>query len=145
MDTITEVLIGIVALFFILLALKNIFNLKKICVICVSITLAWIVLLTSYFLNIFTDKTIIAILMGQTSLGIFYLWEKKVREKFKIFRLPLLLTFILLIYSILEIFSLNSLIFIIGLWLFFLIMYIFRTRKSIGKFFNKILECCKKW
>ena len=88
MDTITTVLIGIVILFFILLVLKNIFNLKKFCAICISITLVWVLLLISYFLNIFIDKTIIAILMGHTSLGIFYLWEKKTKEKFKVFRLP---------------------------------------------------------
>ena len=132
-------------LFFILLALKNIFNLKKFCVICISITLAWILLLIFYFLNLFTDKTIIAILMGQTSLGIFYLWEKKTKEKLKVFRLPLLLTFILLIYSVLESFSLNSLIFIIALWLIFLLIYLFRTNKKFKTFSTKIIECCKKW
>mgnify|MGYP001557903535 CR=1 FL=1 len=145
MDTITTVLIGIVALFFILLALKNIFNLKKLCVICVSITLAWVVLLTSYFLNLFTDKIIISIIIGHTSLGLFYLLEKKVGEKFKVFRMPLLLTFILAIYSILESFSLNSFIFLVILWFLFFIIYIFRTKKTISNFFNKILECCKKW
>ena len=35
-----------------------------------------------YFLGIFADKIVIAILMGHTSLGIFYIWEKRVKEKF---------------------------------------------------------------
>lgn len=145
MDTITTVLIGIVILFFILLVLKNIFNLKKFCAICISITLVWVLLLISYFLNIFIDKTIIAILMGHTSLGIFYLWEKKTKEKFKVFRLPLLLTFIFAIYFILESFSLSSLIFIIALWLIFLLIYLFRTNKKFKTFSTKLIECCKKW
>jgi len=145
MDAITTVLIGIVILFFILLVLKNIFNLKKFCVICASITLMWIVLLTLYFLNIFIDRMVIAILMGQASLGIFYLWEKKTKEKFKVFRLPLLLTFIFTIYFILESFSLNSLIFIMVLWLIFLVIYLFRTNKTLYSLANKLIECCKKW
>ncbi len=145
MDTITIIFIGIAALFFIILALKNIFNVKKICVICLSITLAWISLLTLYFLNIFIDKILIAILMGHTSLGLFYLWEKKVRKNYLVFRLPLLLTFIFIIYSILGTFSFNSIIFLIILWLLFFIFYILRTKKSISKFVNKIIECCKKW
>lgn len=145
MDIITIILIGIVVLFFILLALKNIFNIKKICVICVSVSLMWIVLLILYFLKIFNDKIIIAILMGHTSLGIFYIWEKKVRKNALIFRLPLLLTFIFIIYSVLESFKFDSLIFIIALWVLFFIIYLFRTKKSIGKFVNKIIECCKKW
>jgi len=145
MDFITWVLIGITALFFMFLALKNIFNLKKICVICASITLVWVLLLTLYFLNIFADKIIIAILMGQTSLGIFYLWEKKVKKKTKIFGLPLLLTFIFTIYSILESFNFNSLIFMIVLWFFFFIVYLFRTNKKLKTFSTKLIECCKKW
>lgn len=141
MEPITIVLIGITALFFLFLALKTIFNLKKFCTICLSITLTWIMLLGLYFLNIFTDKTIIAILMGQTSLGLFYLWEKKVKKEFLLFRLPLLLTFILAIYSILESFSFNSLYFILVLWFLFFMIYLFKN----NKFANKIIECCKKW
>lgn len=145
MDIITTVLVGIVAIFFILLVLRIIFNLKKGCVICLSVTLTWVALLTFYFLNIFADKIIIAILMGHTSLGLFYLWEKKVKKKFKVFRLPLLISFIFIIYTILENFRFSSLIFIIALWILFFIIYLFRNEKSIQLFFKKIIECCKKW
>jgi|SRR3989344_3563400 len=146
MEIITIVLIGIITLFFILLALKNIFTIKdKFCVICASVTLTWTLLLALYILKIFTDKTIIAILMGQTSIGIFYLLENRVKEKVKLFRLPFLLSLIFIIYLILENFNFNSLIFIIILWAFFFMIYLFRTKKSIGIFFNKILECCKRW
>ena len=145
MEFITWILIGISLLFFLILAVKSLIGNKKFCVICISVSLTWITLLVLYFLKIFPDKIIIAILMGHTSLGLFYLWEKKVREKFKIFRLPLLLSFIFIIYSILEIFSFNSLIFLIILWSLFFIIYLFRTKKGVRKFFNKIIECCKNW
>ena len=145
MDTITTILIGVVALFFILLALKNILNLKKTCVICVSITLAWITLLTFYFLNIFDDKILIAILMGHTSLGIYYMLEKKVRKSFLFFRLPYLLTSIWLIYFIIEGFVLNSLYVIVILWLLFILVYLLRNNSGFSKFVNKLIECCKRW
>src|SRR3989304_3633880 len=102
MDLITWIFIGITLLFFLILALKNILNLKKICVICFSITLMWITLLTLYFLDIFTDKIIIAILMGHTSLGLFYILEKKIKKNFLLFRLPYLLTSISLVYFMLN-------------------------------------------
>ena len=145
METITWIFVGIAIFFFIILTIKNIFNLKKTCAICLSVTLTWIILLILYSLNLFLDKIIIALLMGHTSLGLFYLWEKRAKEKFKVFRLPLLLTFIFIIYSVLEGFGFNNLIFITALWLFFLIIYLLRSKKSVGKFFNKILECCKRW
>jgi len=58
----TLILAGITALFFILLFIKS-FTKKKFCVICVSVSLTWITLLILYFLNIFTDKLIIGILI----------------------------------------------------------------------------------
>ena len=139
------VLVGITALFFVILALKNILNLKKACAICFSVTLTWAVLLALYFLKIFNDKIIIAILMGHTSLGLYYIFERKVRKNALVFRLPLLLTFIFIIYSILEIFSFNSLIFLIILWLIFALIYLFRSTSGFSKFVNKLIECCKRW
>ncbi len=145
MELLFYTIIGIIALFFILLMLKNIFNWKKFCVLCVSVSLTWIFLLIFYFLKIFQDKIIIAILMGHTSLGLFYLWEKKVKERFKIFRLPLLLSFIFIIYSALESFEFKSLLLILGAWLVFFLIYLFRNNKGFNKFTKKIIECCKNW
>lgn len=136
---------GITALFFILLILKNIFKWKKFCALCVSVSLTWIVLLILYFLKLFSNKIILAILMGHTSLGLFYLWEKKAGEKFKIFRLPLLLTFIFIIYSLLENFEFNSLLLILGLWIVFFLIYLFRNNRRFNKLTKKLIECCKKW
>lgn len=145
MEFLFYILIGIIILFFILLLLKNIFNWKKFCTLCISISLTWIILLILYFLNIFSDKIILAILMGHTSLGLFYLFEKKAEEKFKIFRLPLLLSFIFIIYSVIENFDFNSLLLIFGLWLIFYLIYLFRNNKGFNKFTKKLIECCKNW
>src|SRR3989304_5188740 len=137
MELITIVLIGITILFFLLLAMKTIFNIKKACAICLSVTLSWIILLILYFLNIFADKIIIAILMGHTSLGIYYILEKKVKKKFLLFRLPYLLTSISVIYIIIGDFNINSLFFILALWVLFFIIYLFK----FNKFAKKIIEC----
>ena len=145
MDLMTWIFTGITLLFFVILSLKNILNLKKACAICLSVTLTWIVLLTLYFLEVFNDKIIIAILMGHTSLGIYYVLEKRVKKRLLLFRLPLLLTFIFIIYSILESFSFNSLIFLMVLWLIFSLIYLFRSNSGFSKFANKLIECCKKW
>ncbi len=141
MEPIIWILIGITALFFLLLALKSIFNVKKACVICLSVTLAWIILLILYFLNLFPDKIIIAILMGHTSLGLYYIFEKRVRKGALLFRLPLLLTFIFVIYSTLEKFNLNSFVLLAVIWLFFALIYLFK----FNKFATKLIECCKRW
>jgi len=132
----TLILAGITALFFILLFIKS-FTKKKFCVICVSVSLTWITLLILYFLNIFTDKLIIGILMGGTSVGLFYM----LYEKIGIFKLPFLLTLISMIYFILGGFVISTLYLIAGLWILFFIFNLFQNKT----FFKNIVECCKKW
>ena len=141
MESISWILIGVTALFFLLLIIRSVFSIKKGCAICLSVTLTWIALLTLYFLNIFSDKIIIAILMGHTSLGIYYLFEKKVKRRFLLFRLPYLLTSILAIYSIFNGFYINSLMILAIIWVFFTLTYLFK----FNKFATKLIECCKRW
>ena len=145
MDLITWIFAGITLFFFVILALKNILNIKKTCAICLSVILAWAVLLVLYFLVIFTDKMIIAVLLGHTSLGLYYIFERKVKKSVLVFRLPLLLTFIFIIYSILERFSFNTFTFLIILWFIFSLIYSFKNIKGFNKFATKIIDCCKRW
>ncbi len=144
------IFVFICALFFILLGAKELFSKKikeKFCVICASISFTWLILLVLLYYGLFEDKTIVALLIGQSILGIFYIWEKKAKEKIKVFRLPLLLTLILIGYSFIEGFSYNFsvLIFLAVLWIFFSFIFIYRSKGKIGKLFKKILECCKRW
>ena len=144
MESLYLTLIGITSLFVILLIFKEFLPEKfkdKFCVICFSISLTWIILLILYFSGIFTDKTIIAILMGQTSLGLFYLFY----EKLNVFKLPFLLTLIAVIHFIFEDFEIKSLFLLVGLWIIFSIIFVFKSNKKLSNFANKIIECCKKW
>lgn len=144
MESITWVLMSITILFLILLLIKSIIK-REFCVLCVSVALSWITLLMLYHNNLFANKTIIAILMGMTALGIYYFLEKKIKRELTIFRLPFLLTLVFIIYTALESFSLNSLIFLVVLWVVFILIYLFRHNTGFNKFTNKLIECCKKW
>lgn len=136
-------------LFFIFLFIKQISPEKikrKFCVICAAVSVGWLALLILFKLKIFLNFEIIALLMGQTILGIFYLWENKTREKFKLFRLPFLLTLTTTAYFILiSNILIMPLLFLIILWFIFCIIYLLRDKESMGEIFRKILECCKKW
>jgi hypothetical protein len=150
MENIFLTILGISLLFFILLAIKELFSKRikeKFCVICTAVVITWISLLLLYWVGLFSNKIIIALLVGHTSLGIFYLLEKKAKEKLRLFRLPFLLTLVVLAYSLLEGFSygIKTWIFLLILWLIFYFIYLLRTRKSMKAFFKKIVECCKKW
>ena len=150
-----QVLVIIVSLLFILLLVKEFLGKrlkKKFCVICASVTLTWLFLLALFLSGKYEDKIILALLMGQTILGIFYLVEKSVTKrgglkKLKLFRLPFLLTLIFIAYSLLaaplDFFS--GAILIAALWLFFFIVFLFsRNSGKFGKgFIKKLIDCCR--
>ena len=105
MITLFGLLVWMILLFFILLVIKNFFkeHRERFCVICVTVSLTWVVLLVLFWLKLFEDKIIIALLMGQSILGVYYILEGQVKEELKIFRLPFLLTLIIIGYLLLTI------------------------------------------
>ena len=140
------ILLGISALFLTILLIKSLLKIKKICVICSSIFLTWIFLLILFYLDKFTNKIIISLLLGMSITGIYYLVEKNVNKKLTIFRLPFILTLIAFGYFIITLNLLfNSIIFLVFLWLIFLFLYFFKENPKLKSFSNKLVECCRNW
>ena len=150
MNEVLLALIGIVLLFILLLIIKQ-FLPKKIkdnsCVICTAVSLTWIILLGLYYLNLFENKTFIALLMGNTVLGIFYLAEKKVKNEWKIFRLPFYFTLLTVAISVLQITkSIGDLLLIVViLWIVFFSLHYYRGNQKLRGIVKKLIECCKNW
>ncbi|MBI5065164.1 hypothetical protein HZA97_02905 [Candidatus Woesearchaeota archaeon] len=76
----------------------------KVCAICLAVSLTWISLLTLYFFELFKDKIIIAILMGQSTVGIMYSFDKKFEKNKNILALKVLVILLgtLITYYILK-------------------------------------------
>lgn len=53
----------------------------KVCAICTSVSLTWLGLLITYFLNIHQDVLLIGILMGGSVVGVMYQLEKYFKNK----------------------------------------------------------------
>lgn len=146
MNSLLIALMSITGLFILLLLIKSIVK-KEFCVLCGAVTLTWIGLLTAKYLELFTDTVIIALLLGHTSLGVFYLLEKKMSKQWLIFRLPLLLTLLSLTYLLLtetkDILTILSFLFL--LWLALGLLLMSQTNQSLQKIVNKIIACCRSW
>lgn len=134
-------LITIVA-FFVILLIKSLIK-KEFCAICVAVSLTWIFLLILNKLSLFDNKIVIAVLMGQSVLGIFYLAEKKAQNNLKFFRLPFLLTLTFVAYSVIGEFVFSVAKLLLGLWLFFLAIFLYRNNAKVNVFVEKIIACCK--
>lgn len=149
MEPMFWIFLGIVGAFFLFLIAREFVGKRKekICAICFAFSLVWIVLLSMLWLEKFDDKVLLALMMGLTILGIFYAWERNVREKLLIFRLPLLLTLVLVGYTLIEgfIYGYNVLIFLGLLWVLFGVIYLYGSQGKAGGLVRKLVECCKKW
>ena len=116
---------------------------ENLCVICASISLTWIVLLFLYFFDLFDNILIISLLMGMSVTGIYHFAESKIGKanKLKIFRLPFIITLIVIAYYILTFENIvNSILIVMALWLLFVSVYFYNNTK----FIKKLLECCKE-
>ena len=137
---------AIVSLFASLLVLKGLIR-KDFCVICASVSVTWLGLLVLYWLGSFKESLLIALLMGQSVVGGYYLLEKRVPERFLAFRLPFLLSATFGAYLLVAGASefLYPFLFLLALWLAFGALFLSRANKKAGEIFGRLLACCKKW
>jgi hypothetical protein len=144
-----NILLGIIILFFVVLITKQFFSKalkEKTCAICVAVAITWVFLLVLFYLDKFENTLIIALLMGMTLLGIFYIFERNVKKELTLFRLPFLLTLIVVGYFLLTFENLiKELVLLAVIWFVFLLIYGYRNSACLKKFVDKIVECCKKW
>ncbi len=140
------VLAGITGAFIVLLIAKSILK-WKFCVICVSVGLTWLALLTLYWLKVFDHPAVIGVLMGQSVAGVYYLLERRTEQRLHIFRLPVLLTL-----TVLALFALGvsanivpSLLLLASLWLALSVMYLYRNNQKTKLVVERIIACCRDW
>jgi hypothetical protein len=137
--------ISIVGFFILLLVMKK-FLKFEFCLFCASIFLTWFIFLLLYYLDKFNNLTLIALLMGGSAVGLVYLLERKLEEKFLIFKLPFYLSLIAIALMILTgNVYIELIIFIVIIWLFFILIFLFQNNEIIKKVFQTILNCCKNW
>lgn len=149
MNSLQLALTLIFSLFVIFLILKQLLKGKikeEFCVLCASVSITWISLLVLFWLGRFEDKILIALLMGQSTLGVFYLVDHKISDNLKIFRLPFLLTLIVAAYSLINnIKSLSYVVILASLWALFGIIYLYRSNTKVNGLVKKLIECCKNF
>jgi hypothetical protein len=119
----------------------------KFCVICVSVGITWMALLVLYWLGLFNQPVIIAVLMGQTIVGLYYFLENKTEEGLHIFRLPLLLTLTLAALAALGVTTglLHGLSLVALLWIALSLLYFYRQSPKTKIVVDRIIACCKDW
>ncbi|MFA4831196.1 MAG: hypothetical protein WC862_05270 [Patescibacteria group bacterium] len=138
---------AITAIFIAILIVKKITR-SQICAICAGVSLTWIALLAGHWLGwLAIDPLLIAVLMGQSVVGLYYLLERKFAERWGLFRLPFLLSCTFATYLLLGYHGgfLGAVIFVAALWTMFGLLFLFRGSPRWQKIAKQIAACCKNW
>lgn len=138
------ILLGIMLLFVFYMIVKSGFHIKF-CVLCAAISTTWLGLLWLYKLGRFNDPVILALLMGQSITGIFYMVESRVTRELRIFTLPFFLTLIAVFYYFIKGFHGSLPVFSILLILWLMGYAIFASRNDPGKkpLVETVINCCQ--
>ncbi|BCX15746.1 MAG: hypothetical protein KatS3mg097_638 [Candidatus Parcubacteria bacterium] len=130
------------SIIFIFVLIFNAIFKKKICAVCASVFLTWLIFLVLYYFGYFQNLLVLALLIGSSASGIFNL----LKEKLNIFKLPFILTLLTIAYFLLlKQIDIALLIFNLILWLLFALIFLFSKNQNLKSIFQKLIECCKDW
>ena len=143
---ISYVILSITILFGFFLFLRSV-GLLKICALCLAVSSTWIVLLIAYYKSeIMIDPLILGVLMGGSVVGLMYLLEKKIPEKYMIFRLAFYSTLSSWVYFALKrAIVYRATLVLLVVWIISLAIFMSRRRKGVKVWFENIISCCKNW
>lgn len=143
--TLAYIFASIICIFVGLLLVKQWLGFS-VCAICLSIGGTWLGLLAMYHLSTFNDPVILALLMGGSVIGVYYMVERRVPEQLTIFRLPFLLTLFLMAYSAIVLsIAIPSFIVVGSVWVAAGLIFALQDKPAIRRTAKSIIDCCSKW
>lgn len=137
---------AITLLFYASVAIKDKYRWAKACAICLAVSVTWIGLLIARWAGWFENDVLIALLMGESVVGGYYLFDRSVQEKWLIFRLPVLLSLSYLAYAGVSLqWHVPVLGLVLAIWLIHWFLYAYRNTVGMKKRIDKLIACCSRW
>jgi hypothetical protein len=119
----------------------------RLCAICAAVSGTWVLLVVSNIVGYPIDKTVLALLLGESVVGGYYLMQQYAPRSWDLFRLPLLLTMTWLAYGIVtpsSTFAQGGLV-VTGTWVAFAALHAWRSNKHLSWWVAQIIACCRNW
>ncbi|MEK7481446.1 MAG: hypothetical protein AAB633_01730 [Patescibacteria group bacterium] len=120
---------------------------RRFCALCVSVSLTWLWLLVAYVSGRVDDALLIGILMGGSVVGLMYLLQRRLPERFSLFRLPYVVSMVAVVYVVLggRTGGWTAVVALAALWVIFIAVYLFRAHGRVAGVAQKIIACCRDW
>lgn len=139
------VVVAIVLLFVGVLALKAAVGVR-LCALCTAVAGTWIGLLSLYHAGHYGNETVVALLMGQSVVGLVYALRDRVPERYEVFALPSLLAGTVLGYALLVLEPPVSAAGVVtATWVLAGMLYAYREDERVETAFEQVVACCRDW
>lgn len=142
----TFLLLAIIGFFIVLLIAKEASH-KAFCVLCVSVSLTWMLFLALFWLGVFREPVALGVLLGESVFGVYHLFEKHTKEDWHLFRLPVLLTLTILAFLALGVFPqfILTLGVLLLVWAATIVLFVSKGNPRVANIAKRIISCCKNW
>lgn len=138
-------LLAIAILFVVFLAIKHVVEIEF-CALCAAVSGTWIPLLMLYHAGYYANETIIALLIGQSIVGLFYAIKSSIPDRFNVYVLPGLLTATVGGYTVLRPEPLAyPIVVLVVTWALATIAFVYRRDERFRTAFDQLVDCCKDW
>ncbi|MBI2484997.1 hypothetical protein HYW18_02525 [Candidatus Uhrbacteria bacterium] len=119
---------------------------RALCAVCAAISATWILLLVLSRADLFREPRLVAVLMGESAVGVMFLLARR-WPAFALFRLPFLLTLTWLTAIIVGVRGdeAPTLIVLLALWSVFILIHLIRHVSWAGALWRRITACCRNW
>lgn len=133
------------ALFLLLVTIRSVSD-RTFCVLCVSVSGTWLFLLGLFFIGRYEEPIIIALLIGQSIVGVYYRLQATLPDRFEIFTLPYILTATVGGYLLLSTANWSTILIALGIvWLVASLGYYYRENQTLRTYFDAVIACCRDW
>ncbi|OGL70884.1 hypothetical protein A3B32_00735 [Candidatus Uhrbacteria bacterium RIFCSPLOWO2_01_FULL_53_9] len=147
MNIILLILISVAAWYLIFLAVKSRRAKPFPCAYCLATVATWIVGLALTAVNVIHAPLLLAILMGQSSLGFFFKLKERAPRTLSVIQLPYFFTATLLTFAVLNGWSADLVapsILTFATWPIALLVLAYQSHPTTRRLVDRLVACCKQ-
>lgn len=142
--TVLVVFAAVVLIFAVILVAKR-FAKQSVCALCLSVSLTWIGLLILHRVGMFQDTVLLALLMGQSVTGIFYMLKERLPQALRIFTLPFFLSLTAVAYVLITSdYIIWTFVLLTAVWIAGWFIFTSRDDPGAQPLATVVMECCEK-
>lgn len=118
----------------------------RLCALCGAVSGTWLVLLGLSYAGQYVNETVIALLLGQSIVGVLYVLRTRLPAQYEVYSFPFVLGGTVLGYvAVTGELLVEASILTAGVWLAAGLLFTYRENDRVATVFDEVVACCRDW